>query len=106
MRAHRFSYELVNGLIGTGLVIRHRCNNPRCVIPANLITGDHSANMADRQEAGNYPRNERHPNAKFSDSDVAFVRTTRGAARDVGAKIGMSPSQVRNIRRGEQRRPA
>ena len=54
VRAHRFSWELANG--PTDLLVRHTCNNPRCVRPDHLVPGTHLENMADRKAAGNYPR--------------------------------------------------
>lgn len=45
--AHRFSYTVANGKIRLGKVIRHQCNNPRCVNPAHLLDGWHEDNTAD-----------------------------------------------------------
>ena len=103
VRAHRFSYELHVGPIPAATLVRHRCNNPCCVNPGHLRLGDHDENMRDRQEAGHYARGEHHPVAKFSDETVQAVRAAVGTYAEIGAQFGMSPSQVGNIRRGDQR---
>jgi Autographiviridae endonuclease len=45
--AHRFAHMMVNGPIGKGLVVRHRCDNPTCVNPAHLLDGTHRDNAND-----------------------------------------------------------
>jgi len=45
--AHRYSWEIKHGSIPDGLVIRHLCNNARCVNPHHLATGTQKQNMGD-----------------------------------------------------------
>lgn len=54
--AHVYAYTLVNGEIPNGMVIRHRCNNPKCVRPAHLLIGTHKENSQDAVLAGSYAR--------------------------------------------------
>jgi hypothetical protein len=45
--SYRFSYLLFNGPIEKGLVVRHMCNNRKCVNPDHLKIGTQQDNIQD-----------------------------------------------------------
>lgn len=55
VRAHRFAYELTypEETI-TGKVIRHSCDNPKCVNPAHLSVGTTQENVNDKMVRGRW----------------------------------------------------
>jgi hypothetical protein len=69
-RAHRVAWELAHGPIPAGLVIRHRCNNSRCVNAAHLQTGTHLDNMEDMTRAGRQNRS----GPKLTSRDAVTMR--------------------------------
>ena len=52
---HRILYEIFNGPIPEGLVVRHRCRNTLCANPEHLKIGTHGDNMKDRARDSTRP---------------------------------------------------
>lgn len=47
IKMYRASYIIFNGPIPDDLLVRHTCDNPRCVNPEHLILGTQKDNMQD-----------------------------------------------------------
>lgn len=58
--AHRASWEIANGPIPEGIVIRHTCDNPPCVRPDHLLSGTQADNIADVVERGHFQHGDDH----------------------------------------------
>jgi hypothetical protein len=56
-----------------GLVVRHKCDNPRCVNPDHLEIGTHQDNMNDKVARGRTPKVQPLLR-KLSDADVETLR--------------------------------
>jgi hypothetical protein len=99
-RAHRVAWELVNGPLPPGKVLRHKCDNPPCVNPDHLEVGtkaENSQDMADRHRSTFY---ERNPLAKLTFAQVCEIRSlySRGALqRELAIKFGVSRPNISRI---------
>jgi HNH endonuclease len=104
--AHRFSYELTNGAIESGLRVLHRCDNPPCVRPNHLFVGTQADNVLDMVSKGRRSPTvgARNPNAKLSDDQVMAIRASTGRTdADLGREFGVTGKQIGNIRHRNQR---
>ena len=104
--AHRVSWETHNGAVPDGLLVCHRCDNPKCINPEHLFLGTHSANMADMSRKGRRRgivavNGERHGRAKLTNSDVIVIRSSVQSAKSLACDYGVSDRQIRNIRSGK-----
>jgi hypothetical protein len=97
--AHRIAYQLANGPIPTGLVIRHRCDNPSCVNPGHLVAGTHADNMQDAVDRGRFPRGEQR-SKKLRTVDAQHILASTESADALATQYGISPDYVRMIKRG------
>lgn len=99
--AHRLSYEMQNGPLGTGLVVLHSCDNPACVNPEHLSSGTQLDNVHDAINKGRASGSK-----KFSDEDVREIRKMRAggvAQKEIASLFDTNPAYISRIVRGERR---
>lgn len=80
--------------------VRHRDGNPQNNAVANLAWGDQSDNWNDRRRHGKH-----RSYAKLTECDVAAIRQMHSEGHDedtLGAKFGVSSTQIKNIVNGLQ----
>lgn len=79
-QAHRISYEIHNGPIPNGMLVRHKCDNPRCVNPSHLEVGTSSQNVMDSVVRGGHAqaRKTHCPNGHEYTADNTYRRLGNG----------------------------
>lgn len=85
--AHRVAFAIKHGDITSGLVVRHKCDNPSCVNPNHLEVGTQADNLQDCRNRGRRADGERHPMAKLTTRAVWAIRSGYAAG-------GVSMSQL------------
>lgn len=85
-----------------GLVVRHICDNPRCINPEHLVIGTQADNVRDKVERGRHrsPRGEASGKSKLTEEMVLRLRReyVRGSKEfgtfALARKYGLSQSAV------------
>jgi HNH endonuclease len=104
---HRQVFFETNGFLPQ--VVRHTCDNPRCVNPAHLIAGTYSDNMQDRADRGRSPKTQ--PSKRrltWEQAQQIRLRWNRrqlrygdpNGARALAAEYGVAPCAIYNVVRG------
>lgn len=103
-RLHREVYAQTHGLTAEsmrGLVVRHSCDNSRCINPEHLSIGTQADNIRDMLERN---RGAHHMRRKLSDSDADYIRANcktyaRGgfSQKAMAIKFGVDRSVIKNI---------
>lgn len=98
-KVHRIVWELANGHEATGRVVRHLCNNPRCINPNHLAIGTPLDNSKDRDLA------DRSGSRKISQRDVnpicVLYASGEYTQKEIGAKFGIDSRTVSSIIKGK-----
>ena len=106
-RAHRVAYELSVGPIPNGALLRHTCDNRRCVKPEHLLPGTFKDNNQDALDRGRHLCGERDPKAKLSNKDVKEIRLAlaRGeTGRSLSKRYRVDASWISQIKNRTGRR--
>lgn len=103
--AHRLSYEFHNGPIPQGLMVLHRCDNPRCVRPDHLFLGTGADNLGDMAAKGRHLYGERNSKHRLTERQVHTIFDLSGAGLSqakIAKEVGIGQPQVGRILRGER----
>jgi len=100
--ASRIAYELCFGPVHDGLQVLHSCDNPPCCNPGHLFLGTQLQNVADMEAKGRMSVGEEHPTAKLTAAQVAEIRHSHELQAVVGARFGVTQSNVSLIRSGKR----
>lgn len=99
--AHRATYEDANGPIPVGLVVRHRCDNKRCVRLDHLELGTPADNSRDMVERGR-SRGGRPPDHDPTLYETASKMVTAGfASADIARTLGVGTHLIHKLRHGK-----
>ena len=105
-RAHRLAYCDYHNIDHSdiqGQVVRHTCDNPKCVNPAHLVIGTHQDNMDDRAVRNRTAKGEANGRAKLSEVDIKTIRNRyiRGSKEHgllaIAKDFGVTKPTVSNI---------
>lgn len=99
--AHRYHFELINGLLPADVMVLHKCDNRACVNPDHLFAGSHADNMADRNAKGRQSRSRKH--SKLTEDQARSIKFSEtGDPAKIGKKYGVSRTTVAYIKNGSR----
>jgi hypothetical protein len=105
-RLHRLAYCKANSLDIEdikGIVVRHKCDNPRCINPEHLELGTHKDNMQDMTARARQAKGAAIGVSVLTSKDVLYIREHYkyrckiNNLRTLGAKFGVTKKTIQDV---------
>lgn len=104
--AHRLAYEAAYGEIPDGLVVRHKCDVPKCVRPDHLELGTYADNSMDMTERNRQAYGERQGSAILAEHEVMQIRKLYGdrsiLLKEIAAQFGVTGAAIHSVATGRK----
>jgi hypothetical protein len=103
---HRYIYKLYKGEIPDGFIVRHTCDNRKCINPNHLILGTKGDNNRDTRERGrtNFSKGKDHYLYKITDDQFKEIYFSTEKRSIVAKKYNICENYVSIIRSGRIRK--
>lgn len=98
-KIHRRMWSIFNNQeIPEGMVIRHLCNNGRCINPSHLAIGTHNDNVQDRVRSNRSAVGENNGRSKLKkDQVIEIFKDNTTPKAHLAKKFGVDPAVIRCI---------
>lgn len=98
---YRYMYLKHKGIIPEGYVVRHKCDNSKCINPAHLIIGTHNDNVQDRVARNRSAKGIQHGRAKLTEMQVIEIYLdTTSTQQELANKFRVSKRAISLIKNG------
>jgi hypothetical protein len=96
---HRVAYILSKGEIPEKQLVRHKCDNNKCINPDHLELGTHQDNMNDRMVRGRTCKGSTHHSSKLDDEKARLVysRKDMKSLTETAKEFGITKQSVSKI---------
>jgi hypothetical protein len=93
---HRLAWEAYHAEpIPKGLIVCHRCDNPKCFNPHHLFVGTHKDNTDDMWAKG-----RGNPPSKLSKEQRVMIANSSLPSKILAAQYGVTSERLNQIKRG------
>ena len=82
------------------MVVRHKCDNKKCINPEHLELGTLKDNIQDKVKRNRCAKGEKVPTSKLTKEQVKEIRVLREKGMkltNLSEKFKVSPAQISNI---------
>jgi hypothetical protein len=100
--AHRAAVMIYRRENPTGLLLCHKCDNPRCVNPDHLFAGDTVANLKDASRKRRTRIGENNPIAKLTEAQVRAIRLDPRPHKEIAKDLPIGNQQISAIKLRKQ----
>lgn len=98
---HRFSYMVFYGDIPDDMVIRHKCDNPKCVNPYHLETGTQKDNILDKIVRNRTAKGSNNGRSVLTEDQVLRIAEQGGTYKELANEYNVCIDTIKNILTGK-----
>lgn len=102
VRIYRYQFEARYGPVPSGLVIRHTCDNRKCINTDHMLLGTRADNMHDRTARGRTGKGELNGHAKIIEADARYILASNATTNKLAELFRVTPGTIRAIKTGRR----